>query len=210
MGVNERLGGLGGVRSARIAQLARGESTASRGARTMSARDAAGAVGRGHDRADVDFARAAARAAHDAERARAADAGLGAIGSLLGEVRQLVTDGGRQVEVDAVLADVDRVAGSTTYGDGKLLDGSAAVRGVALPAADAARLGSVRRDDRAYHVGDLRTGGTLAGAPSGLATEVVDAAAAQVARVRAALNPARPSGPYAAPAAGGSQLNLVA
>ncbi|HSI37071.1 MAG TPA: hypothetical protein VK986_26020, partial [Tepidisphaeraceae bacterium] len=109
-----------------------------------------------------------------------------------------------------VLADVDRVAASATHAGAKLLDGTAAVRGVALPAADAARLGTVRRNDQTYHVGDLRCGGTLAGATDGLATEVVDTAVGQVARARAALGTSRPARPHSSTSALGSQLNLVA
>jgi flagellin-like hook-associated protein FlgL len=183
-----------------MAQLARER-------RVPPAGDAARALA---DRVDVDFARAEGRVGADADRARAADAGLGEIEGMLGEVRELVAEGGRQVAVDAVLADVNRVAGSAAHGGRKLLDGSAAVRGVALPAADAAHLGGVRQGSQTYRVGDLRTGGALAGVRGGLATAVVDSAVAQVGRVRAALGAGRPVAPNRSHDPVGARLDLIA
>lgn len=186
--VSQISGGAGVLRSSRLEQLSR-QAAAVRHASPAAA-------GRAADRVDVDIARAAAARAQSepVRMARVAEAGLGEVTGLLDDVRELVKTAGpaRQTEVDALLSDVDRVSTSAEDSGVKLLDGSATITHGALrlkiPAANTASLGKVRAGDREYRLGDLRSGGDLAGVAGGLASQVVDTAAAEVSRTRKLLS----------------------
>jgi len=147
------------------------------------------------DQVEVDFARADSRLAADlartAQMARAVNSGLSEIGGMLDEVKGLVSDihPDKQVEVDAILAGVDRVAGSTTTDGTKLLDGSLVLRTsekvVAVAGASTEHLGIIDGDEHGYRLKDLKTGGRLVGNTKG--GDVMAAAIGQVKHAQSAL-----------------------
>ena len=128
------------------------------------------------------------------------DTALKEISGLLDKVKALVDRGGedyssddgasRQVQVDALLASVDRLAGTARFEGTPLLDGSAAIaasgRQITLPASNAHSLGATDSGGRRLTLADLRTGGRLArpkGDRAG-ASEVINAAIAHIANAR--------------------------
>lgn len=138
------------------------------------------------------------RAAH---LTRTADGALTEISGMLAQVRGLVTanaDSGvspdekaaNQLQIDAVLASVDRLAGSTSFAGIKLLDGTASITasGVTLQVSSASTdaLGSVESAGQTYTLKDLKTGGALS-AGGELAAQVIDSAINAVAASRASL-----------------------
>jgi len=191
---NDLLTSLGGMRSMRLAQMAR-ESAAARdpSVRSGATVPPAPSATRTGDRVDIDFARANSRLAADQLRAgqtaRAVANGLSEIGGMLAEVKTIVDNkqSDKQIEVDAILADVDRVAGATSPDGAKLLDGSLVLRNatktIAVPGVSTEHLGEVPDSDPSYRLKDLKTGGRLASGASGRSA-VVNAAITQLNRVQ--------------------------
>lgn len=136
-----------------------------------------------------------------AQLTQTADGALTEISGMLAEVRGLVAanaDSGtspdekaaNQLQIDAVLASVDRLAGSTSFAGIKLLDGTASITAsgatLQISSASTDALGSIESAGQTYTLKDLKTGGTLA--PGGeLAAQVIDSAINSVATSRASL-----------------------
>jgi len=129
-----------------------------------------------------------------AKQLAAGDSALGEVAGILGDVAQLVSQRheyskedavSQQLQIDASIASVDRVATTAHFDGTPLLDGSAVIEAggqkIALPAVDSASLGVGD-----YRLGDLRTGGGLAVASGNeaIATSVVAAAIANMADAR--------------------------
>jgi flagellin len=130
-----------------------------------------------------------------------ADAALAEVSSLLVEARRLTTanadstlsDAERQanqVQIDAIVQGVDRVAGTAQFSGRRLLDGSLtlSVTGASLTiiAVAAESLGTSDIDGETFTLRDLHTGGQLsagAGRSEGAST-VVDRAIGEVATLR--------------------------
>jgi flagellin len=127
-----------------------------------------------------------------------ADGALGEISGLLGEVRSLVAanaDGGlsdaekdaNQIQIDSVLAGIDRLAGTTNFLGEKLLGGDFVIASsgekLKLDSAGTSDLGEVEIDDAEYSLQDLKTGGPLT-SDAEKASQVIDAAIKDVATAR--------------------------
>jgi flagellin len=130
-----------------------------------------------------------------------ADGALGEISGLLGEVRSLVAanaDGGlsdaekdaNQIQIDSVLAGIDRLAGTTNFLGEKLLGGDFVIASsgekLKLDSVRTSDLGEVEIDDADYSLQDLKTGGPLA-SDAEKASQVMDAAIKDVATARGRL-----------------------
>jgi flagellin len=98
-----------------------------------------------------------------------------------------------QMQIDSILANVDRIASTTSYAGSALLDGSATLSagGAQTPIASvgATDLGAVEIDGNDYTLADLKTGGALetTGDASPEASAVLDAAIEEVATLRGSI-----------------------
>ena len=130
-----------------------------------------------------------------------ADGALGEISGLLGEVRSLVAanaDGGlsdaerdaNQIQIDSVLAGIDRLAGTTDFLGEKLLDGDFVITSSGekfkLDSARTSDLGELEIDNADCSLQALKTGGALV-AEAEKASGVIDAAIKDVATARGRL-----------------------
>jgi flagellin-like hook-associated protein FlgL len=119
-----------------------------------------------------------------------ADGALGEVSGLLTEVKGLVVanaDGtlsdeqkqANQIQIESILASVDRLAGSTSFMGYKLLDGGGQVSSsgekVAIESMHTSDLGAVEIDGTDYALKDLKSGGALTG-DGDKAGKVIDAA----------------------------------
>jgi flagellin len=130
-----------------------------------------------------------------------ADGALGQVSGMLVEVKGLVAanaDGmlsdeekqANQMQIDSILAGVDRLAGSTNFMGNKLLDGSGQIPSsgvsVKIDSAGTSDLGAVEIDGTDYALKDLKSGGALA-SDGEKASRVIDAAIDGVATSRGRL-----------------------
>ena len=127
-----------------------------------------------------------------------AEGALGEISGLLNEAKSLVAanaDGmlsdaerdANQIQIDSVLASIDRLAGTTNFLGDKLLGGDAVISSsgekLKIDSARTSDLGELEIDDTDYTLQDLKTGGPLATDPE-KASQVLDAAIKEVATSR--------------------------
>jgi flagellin len=136
-------------------------------------------------------------------QASTADAALGEVSNLLGEAKRLVSanantaglspeeKAANQMQLDSVLATVNRISNTSSFNGAKLLDGSftIAASGQKLPIASVGTSAVGKVDDgngNTYTLADLGTGKSLAITGSNLTTadEVVDQAVNDVATLR--------------------------
>ncbi len=166
--------------------------------------DPAGLIAAGQLEAELTAIRAASRnAARAAGAARAADSALSEVSSLLTSIRGHVIEaaGGalsdaeiaaRQLEIDAAVETIDRIAAVTSFGGRKLLDGGvmtfsfspdpADTVSLALPTVRASALGGA-----AGRLSHLASGGSasLASGSPAEAIDILDAAQSQILDARA-------------------------
>lgn len=129
---------------------------------------------------------------------RTSDGALAEISGMLGEVRRLVlsnSDSGtsadekaaNQLQIDAVLAGVDRLAGTTSFAGTKLLDGTAVVGAsgaqLKIDSAKTHELGKLEFSGSTCSLRDLKTGGALTSGGV-VAGKVIESALAQIATSR--------------------------
>jgi flagellin len=133
--------------------------------------------------------------------AATADAALAGVSDLLNDANGLAVananDAGlsdaekqaNQMQIDSILSSVDRIAGTTSFGGTKLLDGSASLTAVnkSLPIDGVATsdIGNVTIDGQARSLAEVRTGGAISTLtdPVG-AQQSIEAAIAQVSTLR--------------------------
>jgi flagellin len=131
-----------------------------------------------------------------------ADGALGQISDLLDQAKGLVaananTSGlsveersANQVEIDAILSSVDRLASDTKFGGKPLLDGSATIsasgNSLTLASVKSDQLGSTTVDGETHTLADLRSGGSLdiTSTDSATSMAVISAAIENVATLR--------------------------
>jgi flagellin len=131
-----------------------------------------------------------------------ADGALGQISDLLDQAKGLVaananTSGlsaeersANQVEIDAILSSVDRLASDTKFGGKPLLDGSATIsasgNSLTLASGKSDQLGNTTVDGATHTLADLRSGGSLDITSSDATTSmaVISAAIGNVATLR--------------------------
>lgn len=171
--------------------------TATSGQINRSAEDPASLIAADRLRATLQTLDAEARALQRTSQiARTADGALATVSGLLQDLDALVrgsaNDAGRspqekrdnQIQVDSILDSLDRISAATSFGELKLLDGSARLvangHEVALDSTAAADLGKTEIDRTGYNLAGLRSGGALSSDPA-KAAEVVAAAIQQVA-----------------------------
>jgi flagellin len=132
-----------------------------------------------------------------------ADAALGQVSDLLGEAKALVSANANsaglsaeerhanQLEIDSILASVDRIARTTSFNGQKLLDGTATIgasgQELSVGSTMSKNLGQVTIDSAEYDLSGIGGGKSLdttASANVEKASKVVDAAINQVATMR--------------------------
>jgi len=127
-----------------------------------------------------------------------AEGALGEISGLLAEAKSLVAanaDGmlsdaekdANQIQIDSVLASVDRLAGTTNFLGDRLLGGDAVISSsgekLTIDSARTSDLGEIEIDGTDHTLQDLKSGGPLATEPE-KASQVLDAAIKEVASSR--------------------------
>ena len=134
-----------------------------------------------------------------------ADAALGEVSDLLGRADALAVANANtagtskeerlanQMEIDSIMAEVDRIAGSTAFNGDDLLDGTAEVSAtgtsITIDSVYTSDLGEVEIDDETYYLTNVKSGGaldTVNGDVAG-AQEAIRAASSQVATLRGKL-----------------------
>jgi len=133
--------------------------------------------------------------------ASTADAALAGVSDLLNDANGLAVananDAGlsdaekqaNQMQIDSILSSVDRIAGSTSFGGSKLLDGtatlSAANKSLPIDSVATDDIGDVNVDGHARTLADVRTGGAISALtdPEG-AQQSIQSAIAQVSALR--------------------------
>jgi flagellin len=136
------------------------------------------------------------------QQASTADGALGEVSSLLNEANSLVVananDAGlsdaerqaNQMQIDSILASVDRIGRTSSFAGTKLLDGSftltATNKSVSVDHISSNALGETTESGQTYTLADLKSGGRLAGASGDgeLAQRVLGAARSQVSTLR--------------------------
>ncbi len=133
-----------------------------------------------------------------------ADGAMGQISDLLDQAKGLVaanaSTGGlsdeersaNQVEIDAIMSSVDRLAQNTTFAGKPLLDGTATVsasgNSLSLPNVASDQLGKVTVDGVDYSLADIESGGSLdttsTSTDSSTSSQVISAAIEDVATMR--------------------------
>ncbi|MCK4872007.1 MAG: hypothetical protein KAS72_04705 [Phycisphaerales bacterium] len=171
---------------------------------TRAADDPAGMVSAEQLKAAIAVLEAESRSAERSQHiAASADAALGEISDRLVDLRGLavanantgaMSDAEReanQIEMDAIIQSVNRIAGSAMFNGEKLLDGelalSVASDSLVIDEVSASVLGTLTEDgDIDVSLADLATGGRHVG-DDAIAGDVVEAAAQQVSTMRGRL-----------------------
>jgi flagellin len=132
-----------------------------------------------------------------------ADAALGQASDLLNQAKSLAAananDSGlsteekqaNQMEIDSILASVNRIASTTSFNGQKLLDGTGAISAsgqkLSIDSSGASDIGKAQIDGTNYSLSDVGSGKSLATTNSAngeKAGQVIDAAISQVATIR--------------------------
>ena len=134
--------------------------------------------------------------------AASAEGALSEVSSMLNEANALVVANANtagmseaerqanQLQIDSILASVDRIAGSASFNGQSLLDGSLALTAgetrLTLPSIATHNLGAVDVDGKTYTLADLASGGALNAVTGNLeaAQQAIAAAQQQVTTVR--------------------------
>ena len=127
-----------------------------------------------------------------------AEGALGEVSTLLNEAKSLVNanaDGllsdtekqANQLQIDAILSSVDRIADTTAFLGTKLLDGNFSLKAsgekLSIPSSHTSNIGTIEIEGTDYTLADLKSSGRLPADPA-KASQVLDAAINQVATSR--------------------------